>query len=965
MANAFGNMEGSSDGPDNVPMANADALFEDLPKEMLRLFKEAEKYVNSISKTWKDAIKDTKGFAGDINKDQPGSGKLGLASITRFAKQNPGTALGLATVGVAQLAMAMAPNTMDAVNQRVSADTFAGLSGMSSRQAILGANKAVGGGVTSAYSPTMATMNLFYQGGYSANSKSSQGIMSQLAGMSAMSGMTNEQAASSVAGMNGMSFLRMGVSIRDTKGNLKPPNQMIDDVYRFLYRGQKITKEQAALVYNPGSKGYQSLMAVSNGDQGLMQMLQAGIVARASAGSDTKFNSAMTSKDPNNMWNAMGVDQSSPLRANARFQTSQNKALAATEKGLVGGYDASLRTSAALTSGMSDLANALPGVTQALMTFKGALQTFPNAGNVGGAVSGLLGTAGGLGVGAMQLKMMSKFMAANAPAEAAIGPALESGAFLSAGLAEKTGLLAKLGGGKALMKGGLMVAGSQIAGSVLQGHSSKGSLRHRAGNAAKWAGIMAAIPGLGETILPEIIAGGIGYATGGGHEGVGTSSTSGSSLGYASPVPTGTPVTSPYGPRATHGNKHMSANHKGLDYGVKHGTPITSIKEGVVKEIGNGGGWGNFVVVLHPDGTTSRYAHLSKILVSRGQKVAANTVVGHSGGTPGTPGAGSSTGPHLHLEVKDKSNAYLNPATVLSGATASNPSATVTDGKKAITSNSRATSGGSQTNSIQSLGQLSSPDLNSIISSMGMKGAGKSSNLFGEGVSKNLGNNKALSWASGKTQVTPGIILGTGSSQGWAKTLLGKLGMPDTPANVQAMTTWAAWEGGQWHNTAHYNPLNTTQVYDGSVAMNNLGHGMGVQSYKTWEDGYTATIQTLNNGRYKNILSAMKKGTDSAAVLKAVNRSPWGTHIPNAGGGPAGVDVSSTAHSPSHGYSGSSGSFNASSQVNVTLKMDVKIASSSVGDAERMVQYVGKRLKEELGLGSHQAHSIKSIASLG
>jgi hypothetical protein len=142
---------------------------------------------------------------------------------------------------------------------------------------------------------------------------------------------------------------------------------------------------------------------------------------------------------------------------------------------------------------------------------------------------------------------------------------------------------------------------------------------------------------------------------------------------------------------------------------------------------------------------------------------------------------------------------------------------------------------------------------------------------------------------SGGAEVTKGVILGTGSQQSWAKTLLNKLGDPTTSQNVSALTTWAAWEGGHWKNTANYNPLNTTQPSKGATDMNSKH----VKSYSSWNQGYQATIDTLNNGRYSNILSALKSGKDTQAVLSAVNASPWGTHIPAAkGGGSVGYGAS-------------------------------------------------------------------------
>ena len=239
------NMSSPSDG-ESTPFASMgeDVDFDGLPKGFIKYFKEAKKLVDQMVDEWSKAVKDTEAATSKMGGNTPGAGRLGLGSFTRAEKV--GIGLGLASFGAA-VYNSMAPNTMAAVTQRMSADTYAGLSGMSSRTAILQANAQVGGGATSAMGPTMAAMNLMYQGGYTANSLSSKNIMGQLAGLSAMTGMSNEQAAASMAGMNGMSFLRAGVQIRDSQGNLKPPNQIINDVYSFLYRGQKITKQQAAL----------------------------------------------------------------------------------------------------------------------------------------------------------------------------------------------------------------------------------------------------------------------------------------------------------------------------------------------------------------------------------------------------------------------------------------------------------------------------------------------------------------------------------------------------------------------------------------------------------------------------------------------------------------------------------------------------------------------------------------------
>jgi hypothetical protein len=161
---AGNNTTAATDGPSGYSASPNDAAFEDMPKEMLKLFKDVDKYVDSILKKWDKSIKDTKDATKEINKDKPG-GSLGLGSFTRSEKAMGIMMLG---AGIGKSLMGMSPDTMDAVTQRLGADSFAGLSGMSSRQAITRANKMVGGGATSAMGPTMATMATMYGGGYTA-----------------------------------------------------------------------------------------------------------------------------------------------------------------------------------------------------------------------------------------------------------------------------------------------------------------------------------------------------------------------------------------------------------------------------------------------------------------------------------------------------------------------------------------------------------------------------------------------------------------------------------------------------------------------------------------------------------------------------------------------------------------------------------------------------------------------------
>lgn len=102
-------------------------------------------------------------------------------------------------------------------------------------------------------------------------------------------------------------------------------------------------------------------------------------------------------------------------------------------------------------------------------------------------------------------------------------------------------------------------------------------------------------------------------------------------------------VTSTFGMR-THPISGRWKMHTGMDYGAPTGTPVWSVASGVVTHAGRRGGYGNLVEISHPGGIKTRYAHLSRILVRRGQAVRQQQTIGKVGST------GYSTAPHLHFE---------------------------------------------------------------------------------------------------------------------------------------------------------------------------------------------------------------------------------------------------------------------------------------------------------------------------
>ena len=129
-----------------------------------------------------------------------------------------------------------------------------------------------------------------------------------------------------------------------------------------------------------------------------------------------------------------------------------------------------------------------------------------------------------------------------------------------------------------------------------------------------------------------------------------------SKLPVANPVP-GNSLSSRYGSRIDP-FKGTYAMHSGLDFKAKSGTPVLATGDGKVVHAGRKGGYGRLVEIKHANGVTTRYAHLSRILVKKGQWVSAKHRIGKVGSS------GRSTGPHLHYEVRVGKKA-VNPANYL------------------------------------------------------------------------------------------------------------------------------------------------------------------------------------------------------------------------------------------------------------------------------------------------------------
>jgi len=92
--------------------------------------------------------------------------------------------------------------------------------------------------------------------------------------------------------------------------------------------------------------------------------------------------------------------------------------------------------------------------------------------------------------------------------------------------------------------------------------------------------------------------------------------------------------------------------HPGTDLRASVGTPIYAAAGGYVAWNKTGKSYGNYIMLVHPGGVATIYGHLSRFAAKPDTYVKRGDLIGYTGGMPGQPGAGLSTGPHLHFEVR-------------------------------------------------------------------------------------------------------------------------------------------------------------------------------------------------------------------------------------------------------------------------------------------------------------------------
>jgi peptidoglycan hydrolase-like protein with peptidoglycan-binding domain len=121
---------------------------------------------------------------------------------------------------------------------------------------------------------------------------------------------------------------------------------------------------------------------------------------------------------------------------------------------------------------------------------------------------------------------------------------------------------------------------------------------------------------------------------------------------YTVQRPIHAPVGDRFGPRE-------NRFHPGVDFPAPYGRTIRAAASGRVVRAGwHPGGYGNLVAIRHRGHVRTLYAHLSRILVHRGQRISAGTLIARVGSS------GASTGPHLHFEIRVR-GAAANPLVAL------------------------------------------------------------------------------------------------------------------------------------------------------------------------------------------------------------------------------------------------------------------------------------------------------------
>jgi murein DD-endopeptidase MepM/ murein hydrolase activator NlpD len=457
--------------------------------------------------------------------------------------------------------------------------------------------------------------------------------------------------ASAPGGMGAMAALNqarsvnmakmIGINIRGADGLMKPPEQIIEQIWASVKRNYGGTGNPTAedLSQSLQSGGGLGMMIDSyfGGDPVLRQGVINALYLKA-GGAKTLSRSEMEKA---------GLTTKHLSGASDR-NAAALKGIDAASEPLLKGFDAANAALVTLNEGFADLVTHSKAL-QAILQGKGFVDTMATGGN--GAMGGLMGQVGGFLTNFLGAKLAVKGLGGTA-----VKGATEAGKVGAKGLGKIIPLLAAL------------LSGAEGFSDEKAGKGIWGDLLKNAGLGAAGGALFGGPLGAG---IGALVGGG-GYLAGRmlGHEPHGEGGSEGEmpTADMFKPLSGSPLITSPFGkvrhlitgPNGRH-NASWGKPHGGVDYGVDPGTPVYAVRDGVAQDTYyDSNGFGNFGKVLHEDGKTSYYGHLNSINVRGGQKVNAGDLIGYSGNT------GNSTGPHLHFEVRENGNS-IDPLNYIAG----------------------------------------------------------------------------------------------------------------------------------------------------------------------------------------------------------------------------------------------------------------------------------------------------------
>jgi murein DD-endopeptidase MepM/ murein hydrolase activator NlpD len=446
----------------------------------------------------------------------------------------------------------------------------------------------------------------------------------------------------------------IGVNVRGSDGLQRGFEDIANDLWKNINSQKtgsaKISKEDLSMSLQPGNALASMMDQYFGNDPVLRQGVIAALYQKAGGGSFTK-ESVVSSGASTDAVTSMSDRNAASLNVNQALAPS-----------ILSGFEKANEMLAEASNSLAEAARSagiIGDTIRAAATGKGFIDTVATSGNGAGAAG--LGMAGSLLGTAFGSFFGSKGAAKLGTGVKSVGKSVWGG-------------LKKFGG--KVFSGAAVYGGLEVAQNFLNKGEWQPDWLRTGGNFAFDVG-QGALTGLAVgknpfTAIAGGVAGGAGalmnpYGEGGGSDDVATPSR-----GMVYPLSGNPQITSQFGKirHLTFNNGQQSPSygkpHGGVDYGVPEGTPVYAVTDGVVEPTGyDAPGFGNYIKTSNSDGSENFFGHLSRKLLEGGARVKAGDLVGYSGNS------GSSTGPHLHFEVRKGGN-KLDPLAYLAGADANN-----------------------------------------------------------------------------------------------------------------------------------------------------------------------------------------------------------------------------------------------------------------------------------------------------